>query len=50
MQEKELKNKQDEVISLKEQLYPLLNHNGSLREILKERVVKKFCEGEKGIK
>lgn len=36
MQEKELKKKRDELINLKEQLHPLFNRYGSLREVVKE--------------
>lgn len=48
MQEKELKNKHDEIVSLKEQLYPLLNHDGSLRNVIKQHIIREFCEGDKG--
>lgn len=47
MQERELKKKQNEVISLKEQLCTLLNRDGSLRDVVKQRVIREFCEWEK---
>lgn len=50
MQEKELKKKRHEVISVKKQLFPLLNRDGNLREDMKERVIKEFCEGDRGRK
>lgn len=40
MQEKELKEKRDEVINLKDQLYPLFNRDESLSEVVKERVIR----------
>lgn len=38
------------MISLKEQLYPLLNQDESLREVVKERAIREFFEGDKGRK
>lgn len=38
------------MISLKKQLYFLLNRDGILREIIKERVVREVCEGDEGRK
>lgn len=45
---KRVEKKRVEVVSLNEKLYPLLNQDGSLREVVKERVIREFCEGDGG--